>query len=87
MEDVYFAIEEEMKIELNVKTNSKESKVVFEGDVYYLYVKSSAREGKANREMIKLLSEYFDIPKGNISIKSGQRYRKKVVEISGLSSN
>jgi len=64
-----------------VKANSKESKVVIEKDIYHLYTKSPAKEGKANDEVISLLSDYLDIPKSNINIKKGKRSKSKWVEI------
>ena len=42
-------------------------------------------EGKANKEIIEFLSDYLDIPKSLISIKSGDTGRRKVVEI-GMSN-
>ena len=44
-----------------------------------------AENNKANDALIKLLSKYFDVPKTNISIKSGQKSRKKIVRILGAS--
>lgn len=64
-----------------VKTNSKDSKVVFENDIYHVYTKSPAKEGKANDEVISLLSEYLDIPKGSVNIKNGKKSKSKLVEI------
>jgi len=65
-----------------VKANSKESKVVFENDIYHVYTKSPAKEGKANDEVISLLSNYLDIPKGSVNIKKGKKSKSKWVEIS-----
>jgi len=70
-----------MTIEVVVKTNSKESKVVIKGNVYYVYTKSPAREGKANKEVLKLLSKYFDLPKSYFFIKQGFKYRRKIIQI------
>ena len=64
------------------KTNSKESKVVFEDGIYYVYTKSPAKEGKANDEVVSLLSKYLGIPKGNIDIKKGKKSKSKWVEIA-----
>jgi len=64
-----------------VKTNSKESKVVFENGVYYMYTKSPAKENKANDEVISLLSKYLDVPKGSVNIKRGKKSKNKWVEI------
>lgn len=70
-----------MFLEISVKSNSKESKVICKDNIYYIYTKSPAKEGKANKEIVKLLSEYLDIPKSNISFKRGLKSKKKVIEI------
>jgi len=71
-----------MNIEVIVKTNSKESKVVVKDTVYYIYTKSSAKEGKANKEVVEIISEYLGIPKSSISIKRGLKSKKKIIVIS-----
>ena len=65
-----------------VKANSKENKVVFKDDIYHVYTKSPAKEGKANDAVVSLLSEYLDIPKSNIEIKKGLKSKSKWVEVS-----
>lgn len=64
-----------------VKTNSKDSKVVLKDDMYHVYTKSPAKEGKANDEVVSLLSEYLDVSKGDINIKKGKKSKSKWVEI------
>lgn len=70
-----------MKISVVVKTNSKESKVILKDGIYYIYTKSSAKENKANIEVVRLLSEYFNIQKSNIDIKKGLKSKRKIVDI------
>ena len=48
---------------------------------YLVKVLSPAREGKANKELIDLLANYFRIPKSRIEIISGAKSRSKIVEI------
>ena len=38
-------------------------------------------EGKANRELIKLLADYYNIPKSRIEIVKGQTSRNKIIEL------
>lgn len=74
-----------MKISIKVKTNAKENKVEkMEGLNYIVKVKTAPIEGKANEAIIKALSEFFGIPKSNITIKSGLTSKQKIVEIIGL---
>lgn len=67
-----------MKIRVKVKPNSKKQEVVKRGEKYLVRVKSRAKEGKANEELVKVLKNYFDT---EVRITSGLRGRKKVVEI------
>ncbi len=41
-------------------------------------------DGAANAELIKVLSDAFDVPKHAVSIVSGERNRQKRVRIEGL---
>ncbi|MGB9715434.1 MAG: DUF167 domain-containing protein [Thermodesulfovibrionales bacterium] len=71
-----------MKISVRVKPNMKEEKVEKAGDVFNVYVKEPAKEGKANKAVIELLSEYFNVPKSQIVIISGFKSKQKIIEIS-----
>jgi uncharacterized protein (TIGR00251 family) len=42
---------------------------------------SEPEKGKANKELIEKISEHFDVPKSNIRIVSGEKSRKKLVEV------
>jgi uncharacterized protein (TIGR00251 family) len=42
-------------------------------------------DGKANKSLIKLLEEAFNLPGGSVAISSGSHSRKKVVTIQGMS--
>jgi uncharacterized protein (TIGR00251 family) len=41
-------------------------------------------DGAANAELIRLLSRYFDVPKRNVELVSGETSRVKKVRVSGL---
>ena len=71
-----------MKIQVKVKPNSKIQEVSQEGNSFAVKIKEPPREGKANRAVIKLLAEHFDVPKTQISIVSGLRSRNKVIEVT-----
>ncbi len=51
------------------------------GDFLLVRVKSPPVEGRANREMIEVLSDYFGVPKSRIRIVAGKSSRDKLVEI------
>ncbi len=71
-----------MHKKVKVKPNSKQQKVEEQPDgSLTVHLKSPPVDGKANEELIKLLSEKFDVPKSYIRIKSGLSSRQKLVEI------
>jgi uncharacterized protein len=71
-----------MHKKVKVKPNSKQQKIHEQADgSLTVHLKSSPVDGKANEELIKLLSEKFDVPKSYIRIKSGLSSRQKLVEI------
>ena len=73
-----------MKLSVKVKPNAKQQKIEEDGAGNLLvWLKSPPTEGKANRELIELLSRQFKVPKSQIAIKSGQTSRQKIIEITG----
>ena len=71
-----------MHKKVKVKPNSKHQKIEEQPDgSLAVHLKSPPVDGKANEELIKLLSEKFDVPKSYIIIKSGLSSRQKLVEI------
>lgn len=71
-----------MKIQVTVKPKSKSQKVVKINETTFVAnVKSPALEGKANRELIELIAEVFDVPKGCVEIVRGENSRIKFLEI------
>ncbi len=71
-----------MKISITVKIKSKEEKVEKTDNEYVVYVKEPPIENKTNRALIKLLSQYFGVPKSQVTILSGMKSKRKIVEIT-----
>ena len=72
-----------MKWFVTVKPNSKNNDVQAVDQTHLrVSVKAPSRDGKANEAVIRVLSEYFHIPKTRISILRGETSRQKVIEIS-----
>ncbi len=46
-------------------------------------IRSRAREGAANKELVRLLSRTLGVPAGSVRIASGSRSRRKRVVIEG----
>ena len=71
-----------MHKQVKVKPNSKKQVIEESADGNLtVHLKSPPVDGKANKELIELLAEKFDVPKSQIRIKSGLSSRTKWVEI------
>jgi len=76
----------EAKISLRVYPNATRSEVIgFTDGVLRVKVAAPPVMGKANRELITLLSRVLGISKNNLTIIKGQNSRSKVIDIEGLS--
>ena len=73
-----------MKFIAKVKADAKLDEVSREGNTLLIKIKAPAREGKANKAVIKLLSDHFNVPQSAINIKSGLSSKNKVIEVEGL---
>lgn len=72
-----------MKINVQVKPNSSKIEIKKISEIEYVVkIHSSPEKGKANEELIEILSEYFSIPKKKITILKGHFSRLKIIEIS-----
>jgi len=68
-----------MNLNIKVHPNSGKQEIVRVGENNYeVYLKSAPEGNKANIEMIKLLSKYFN---SKLRILRGRTSRKKVVEV------
>lgn len=70
-----------MIINVKVIPNAKNNKVSNENGIFKLHVNAPALDGKANRKVIELLSEYFKVNKSKIKIVKGEKSREKLMEI------
>jgi uncharacterized protein (TIGR00251 family) len=69
-------------IQVRVKTRARRSTIVAEPDgTWRVELKSPPVDGKANQDLIALVSEHFGCPKSAVSIKSGASSRTKLVVI------
>ncbi|MBQ8984583.1 DUF167 domain-containing protein [Candidatus Saccharibacteria bacterium] len=64
-----------------VKPGSSKEEVVKTDDELIVRTRKKAHDGEANTAVIKLLSQYFDVPKTRIVIKSGAKSKHKTIEI------
>jgi uncharacterized protein len=69
-----------MKYFIRISFNRFELFQVEENEIK-ISIKSKPELGKANRELIKLLSNHFQVPSNKIKIIQGIKSRKKIVHI------
>lgn len=75
-----------MKITVKIKPGCKKQdlnmvKDMFENEIYEIKLKSLPKDGEANKELVEVLSEHFNVAKNKVQIKSGLTSRNKVVLI------
>lgn len=70
-------------IKVIAKPNSRTDNLCLssEDNVYVANVRAKAIEGSANRSIITLLSENFNLPKNRILLKTGAKSRIKIFKI------
>ena len=71
-----------MKYTILVKAGSKKNEVV-EVSEDELAVRTTARahDGEANRAVVQILSKYFKVGKTRVNIVSGEKSKRKIIEI------
>jgi len=70
-----------MRIPIIVKPNAKQDQIEKTENGFNIHVQATPIENKANIAVIKLLSEYLDIPKSRIAIVAGLKSKRKLIEI------
>ncbi len=73
---------ESMLIRVRVTPNAKEVRVTKTSeDSFEVEVDERATGGRANKRLLEILSEHFNVPKSKILIVRGAKSRDKMVEI------
>lgn len=71
-----------MKISVKVKPNSKSERIEKISETeFILSVNVPAKEDKANKRALELLSEHFDVGKNRIIIIKGHKNKNKIIEV------
>ena len=71
-----------MRIDVKVKVKSSQNKLLKNPDgTYVAYLNASPIKGGANRSLIELLSDEFNIKKSSIRIIKGMTSKNKVVSM------
>ena len=70
-----------MIYQVTVKTGSKKGPLVEKtDDGLTVYLREKPHDGEANTALIKLLSDYLNVPKTSIAIKAGAKSHHKIIE-------
>ena len=72
-------------IRICAKPGAKRFKIVLLDRCLEIFLESPPVRGKANRELINILSNIFGVSKKMIDIVSGEKSRDKLVKIAGIS--
>lgn len=71
-----------MKISVKVKPGAKKESLERVDDTNFIaHVKAPPVEGKANEALVRLLSDYFGVPKSRVSIIKGAASKYKLVHL------
>jgi uncharacterized protein (TIGR00251 family) len=71
------------EIKIRVIANAKRPEIFeLEDGTLKIKLKSPAHEGRANKELISVLSKHFSLPKSKIKITSGEKSRNKIIELA-----
>jgi len=71
-----------MLIHVKIKPDSKEDKIVEKNDTSFIvYVKEPAEDNRANKRLIELLAEKFNIVKSKVKIVTGHHAPSKILDI------
>ncbi len=72
-----------MKISVKVVPGAKIERVEkLSENNYKVWLRSKPIEGEANKALIKVLSNHFDVSKSSIKIFYGEKGRDKIIEIT-----
>ena len=71
--------QDKIKLQIKVSANPKKNSIEFFDDFIKLKISKPAVDGKANKEIIKYLSEILNLPKNNIQILNGEKSSLKML--------
>ncbi len=66
---------------VSVKPQSRTSEIKQEDNLLKAYVKAVPIDGRANEELLYLLSRYFKVRRSDIKIQSGKNSKKKLIQV------
>ena len=77
--------EEQATIVVQVQPNASQNRVArFEDGVLHLRIAAPPVKGKANRELLRFLSDILEISQTSLTIEKGLTSKRKVIAVTGL---
>ena len=73
-------------IEIHVQPKASRNRIVTKDGTIKVYVTAAPEKGRANKAAVEVIAQRIGVPKATISIVSGERSRKKLLRVEGLSS-
>jgi uncharacterized protein (TIGR00251 family) len=73
-----------MRYELKIIPGAKRDLVRQEKDIWKVYLVAPAVDGKANKALVSLLADYFQVRKNQIQIIKGLKSRYKTISIKAF---
>ena len=73
-----------MKLAVRVTPRAKKERIEDKEGKLKVYLTVPATEDKANKRLIEVLAEYFNVSRSTVKIIVGKKRRDKVIEISGI---
>jgi uncharacterized protein len=71
-----------MLIKVYVTPNAKQARVVKVSEDYFeVWVDARAVGGRANKRLLEILGEHFNVPKSRITVVKGTKARDKTIQI------
>ncbi|TAL24520.1 MAG: DUF167 domain-containing protein [Nitrospirae bacterium] len=71
-------------IKIKVIAGAKKKQIIESDGILKVYVNAPAVDEKANKAVIEILSEHFNVRKRAVKIIRGEKTREKVVEVISL---
>ncbi|MBU0709192.1 MAG: DUF167 domain-containing protein [Candidatus Omnitrophica bacterium] len=71
-----------MILKIRVSPKSSRNRIKKENDMLKVYLTQRAHDGLANKQLVKSLSDYLQIPQYKISIVKGHKSKDKIIEIN-----
>lgn len=74
-----------VRIEIEVKVRASKSRVLgVKAGKLSVALAAAPVDGEANQELIDTLAAHFELPRRQVRLVSGERSRRKLVELGGL---